>query len=52
MLINSVDLNKDLDLGKIKLELDYESLGEIEIIAEETSVEDKLDKKIYTVGKT
>ena len=49
--INSVDLNKDLDLGKIKLELDYESLGEIEIIAEETSVEIRLDKKIYTVGK-
>ena len=49
--LNSVDLNKDLDLGKIKLELDYESLGEIEIIAEETSVEIRLDKKIYTVGK-
>ena len=49
--LNSVDLNKDLDLGKIKLELDYESLDEIEIIAEETSVEIRLDKKIYTVGK-
>ncbi len=49
--LDNVDLNKDLDLGKIKLELDYESLGEVEIIAEETSVEIRLDKKIYTVGK-
>ena len=49
--LNNVDLNKDLNLGKIKLELDYESLGEVEIIAEETSVEIRLDKKIYTVGK-
>ena len=49
--LNNVDINKDLNLGKIKLELDYESLGEVEIIAEETSVEIRLDKKIYTVGK-
>ena len=49
--LNNVDLNEDLNLGKIKLELDYESLGEVEIIAEETSVEIRLDKKIYTVGK-
>ena len=25
--LNNIDLNKDLDLGIIKLELDYESLG-------------------------
>ena len=43
-------LNDNVDLGNIKLELDYESLGEVEIIAEETTVEVKLDKKIYTVG--
>jgi hypothetical protein len=49
--LNNVDLNKDLNLGKIKLQLDYESLDEVEIIAEETSVEIRLDKKIYTVGK-
>ena len=49
--LDNVDLNMDLDLGNIKLELDYESLGEVEIIAEETSVEIRLDKKIYTVGK-
>ena len=38
-------------MGVIKLEIDYESLDEVEIIAEETSVEIRLDKKIYTVGK-
>ena len=44
-------LNKTTNLGVIKLEIDYESLDEVEIIAEETSVEIRLDKKIYTVGK-
>jgi hypothetical protein len=48
---DNLELNKNIDLGNIKLELDYESLGEIEIIAEETTVEVKLDKKIYTVGR-
>ena len=49
--LDDVALNDNLDLGEIKLELDFESLGEVEIIAEETTVEIKLDKKIYTVGK-
>ncbi|MFI1771327.1 TonB-dependent receptor domain-containing protein [Thalassobellus citreus] len=40
-----------LSLGTFSLELDTESLGEVEIIAEKTSVEIKLDKKIYNVGK-
>ena len=38
-------------MDEVQLELNYESLGEVEIIAEETSVEIRLDKKIYTVGK-
>ena len=49
--LNDIELKNNVDLGKIKLELDYESLGEVEIIAEETTVEVKLDKKIYTVGR-
>ena len=49
--LENVNLYNDLSLGEIQLELDYESLGEVEIIAEETSVEIRLDKKIYTVGK-
>ena len=51
LTLNEVEINNNIDLGKIKLELDYESLGEVEIIAEETTVEVKLDKKIYTVGR-
>lgn len=44
-------LDSDLNLGVIALEIDFESLGEVEIIAERTTVELKLDKKIYNVGK-
>ena len=51
LTLNEVEINNNLDLGEIKLELDYESLSEVEIIAEETTVEVKLDKKIYTVGR-
>ncbi|OEK08602.1 TonB-dependent receptor [Flavivirga aquatica] len=38
-------------IGIIALEEDFESLGEVEIIAERTTVEVRLDKKIYNVGK-
>ncbi len=48
-------LNKNLasneNLGTISLEIDYESLKAVEVIAEKTTVEIKLDKKIYNVGK-
>ena len=49
--LKDIVLKNNLNLGKIQLELDYESLAEVEIIAEETTVEVKLDKKIYTVGR-
>ncbi|TXE11706.1 TonB-dependent receptor [Seonamhaeicola algicola] len=42
---------KSQNLGTIFLDIDIASLGEVEIIAEKTSVEIKLDKKIYNVGK-
>ena len=42
---------KDIDLGTIALVEDTESLDEIEIIAEKSTVEIRLDKKIYNVGK-
>ena len=42
---------KNENLGTISLEIDIESLGEVEVIAERTTVEIKLDKKIYNVGK-
>lgn len=49
--IANKSLNKDTNLGKIFLSEDAESLGEVQIIAERTTVEIKLDKKIYNVGK-
>ncbi|MDD7887622.1 outer membrane beta-barrel protein [Flavivirga sp. 57AJ16] len=41
----------DTNLGTFFLDIDLESLGEVEIIAERTTVEIKLDKKIYNIGK-
>ncbi len=39
------------DLGTIKLSPDVEQLEGVEVIAEKTTVEIRLDKKIYNVGK-
>lgn len=44
-------LIQNTDLGVLGIAIDAESLGEVSIIAERTSVEIKLDKKIYTVGQ-
>jgi outer membrane receptor protein involved in Fe transport len=44
-------ISNNLNLNKIELDLDIESLDEIEIIAENTTVDIRLDKKIYTVGR-
>ncbi|MDY8135523.1 TonB-dependent receptor domain-containing protein [Aquimarina sp. 2201CG5-10] len=41
----------DTKLGTIGLGLDTESLDDVIVIAEKTTVEIKLDKKIYNVGK-
>ena len=41
----------DQNIGTFFLELDLEALEAVEIIAERTTVEIKLDKKIYNVGK-
>lgn len=45
------NLTSDINLGTTTLALDVEALGEVEIIAERTTVEIKLDKKVYNVGK-
>jgi outer membrane receptor protein involved in Fe transport len=39
------------NIGAFSLELDLEALDAVEVIAERTTVEIKLDKKIYNVGK-
>lgn len=49
--INKKSISSDTDLGVISLVADVESLQEVEIIAERTTVELHLDKKIYNVGK-
>lgn len=45
------NITENLDLGIIELELNFESLDAVEIVAERTTVEIKLDKKIYNIGK-
>jgi len=44
-------ITKDTNLGIISLAEDVEALEAVEVIAERTTVEFKLDKKIYNVGK-
>jgi len=49
--ITKQKLFKNTNLGTIGLGLDTESLEDVVVIAEKTTVEIKLDKKIYNVGK-
>lgn len=44
-------LDKDTDLGVLGVAVDAQALGEITVVAERTTVEIKLDKKIYNVGR-
>ena len=43
-------LLQNTDLGVLGIAIDAQALGEVSIIAERTTVEIKLDKKIYSVG--
>ena len=45
------DLRTNTDLGTIKLAVDVEQLNEVEVVGEKTTVEVRLDKKIYNIGK-
>ena len=51
LTIPNQEFQSNRDIGKIGLAEDAEALEEVEIIAETTTVEIKLDKKIYNVGK-
>ena len=42
---------QDINFGGIELEAELQTLEVVDLIAEKTSVEIKLDKKIYNVGK-
>ncbi|WP_435412761.1 TonB-dependent receptor domain-containing protein [Psychroserpens mesophilus] len=44
-------LDKSINLGTVSLSLNLEALDTVEIIAERTTADIKLDKKIYTIGK-
>ncbi|QXP74056.1 TonB-dependent receptor [Tenacibaculum sp. AHE15PA] len=44
-------ITENINLGTITLSEDAETLDEVEIIAEKSTVEIRLDKKIYNVGK-
>lgn len=44
-------LNSSRDLGTIRLGIAVEELAGVEVIGEQTTVEVRLDKKIYNIGK-
>jgi len=44
-------ISKNLNLGTIKLSEDLSSLDEVVIIAEKTTVDIRLDKKVFNIGK-
>jgi hypothetical protein len=44
-------IDNSIDLGTIGLELNIEALDAVEVMAERTTVEIKLDKKIYNIGR-
>lgn len=43
--------NKDINVGTILLEEEAESLDDVTIIAERTTIEQKIDRKVINVGK-
>jgi outer membrane receptor protein involved in Fe transport len=48
---SNYNITQDVDFGTIELEAELQTLEVIDLIAEKTTVEIKLDKKIYNVGK-
>lgn len=48
--IDNFRLTSDTDLGVINLSLDVAQLAEVEVVGERTTVELRLDKKVYNVG--
>jgi len=49
--LNNQTLNTDINLGAIAIGLDVSQLDEVELVAERTTVELRLDKKVYNVGQ-
>lgn len=49
--LNNKVIEVDTDLGNLRIGINVEALDAVEVIAERTTVEIKLDKKIYNIGK-
>ncbi len=49
--LQNIKIDQNKNLGTIILEEDEQALDEIEIVAEKSTMEIRLDKKIYNVGK-
>lgn len=49
--LNGQTYNTSTDLGTIRLATDVAQLQEVEVVGEKTTVEVRLDKKIYNIGK-
>ena len=49
--ISQKEFTADTNLGTIQMQADVAQLNEIEVIAEKSTVEIKLDKRVYNVGK-
>lgn len=49
--LNNQQVSKSLNLGTIRLGIDATQLEAVEVVGERTSVEVRLDKKIYNIGK-
>jgi outer membrane beta-barrel protein/carboxypeptidase-like protein/TonB-dependent receptor-like protein len=49
--LQNIKIDQNKNLGTILLEEDEQALDEIEIVAEKSTMEIRLDKKIYNVGK-
>lgn len=48
---NNRNLTEDTNIGTVKLEISTAQLEGVEVVAEKTTVEVRLDKKVYNVGK-
>ena len=48
---NNVMIRSNRDLGVINMEIEASNLDEVELVGERTTVEIRLDKRIYNVGK-
>ncbi len=49
--INERNITTNTNLGELKIKLSIDQLKTVEIVREKTTVEVKLDKKIYNIGK-